>query len=393
MQNTSTNNKIIMLLIIPFFTLSGTPVDLVAPSLPAISTALQVSGSITKLIMSIYILGYAFGNCTIGLLTDALGRKSLLRASCFLFAIASFIPIIFPNEIVLLTSRFFQGIFMGGVAVLCRTILSDTLPPERLLKIGPIVGFLWGLGPVIGPILGGYLQYYFNWKAGFYFFGIITMILFVATCIYIPETIEKKSKLRLSKMRVDIKEVLSSSEFMSLVMAMGFAYALILTFNTLGPFLIQNEMHYDPVFFGKLAIFLGIAFIPSPIICRYLLNYLSLGKVFSILIHSFLIITFILLILSIFFNMSLVIIVVASMVAYFICGAVAPLSLGKGLSMFKHISGTATAVMYLINCTIASLIAFGESLISIYSVSTVISVYLMLIFMIFILYRFRLHKF
>ena len=196
MQNTSTNNRLLILIIIlSLFPLSGMTIDLFAPSLPAISAALQIPGSITKLIISLYVLGYAFGNCIIGLLTDALGLKSLLKILSLLFIIASFAPIVFPNETVLLTARFLQGLFMGGIAVLCRTILSDTLPPEKLVKLGPIVGFLWGLGPVIGPILGGYLQYYFNWKAGFYFFGIITTILFIAICIYIPETIEKKSKL------------------------------------------------------------------------------------------------------------------------------------------------------------------------------------------------------
>jgi DHA1 family bicyclomycin/chloramphenicol resistance-like MFS transporter len=393
MQNTSTNNRLIILIIVlSLFPLSGMTIDLFAPSLPAISTALQISGSVTKLIISLYVLGYAFGNCITGLLTDALGRKSLLRISCLLFIIASFAPIIFPNETVLLTARFFQGLFMGGIAVLCRTILSDILPPNKLVKLGPTVGFLWGLGPVIGPILGGYLQYYFNWKAGFYFFGIITTILFVAICIYIPETIEKKSKLRFSKIKNDIKEVLSNSEFMSLVVVMGCAYALIITFNTLGPFLIQDKMHYSPLFFGKLGIFLGLAFIPAPIICRYLLNHLSVGRLFSLVIHWFLTAISILLTISIFFDMSLIIILLASVAVYFVCGAVFPLSLGKGLSMFKHISGTAAAVMYLINMLIASLVAFSESFISTYNVTTIISVYVCLMLVMVALYRFKLHK-
>ena len=90
--------------------------------------------------------------------------------------------------------------------------------------------------------------------------------------------------------------------------------------------------------------------------------------------------------------MNLIILLVASVAVYFVCGAIFPLSLGKGLSMFKHISGTAAAIMYLINMLITSLVAFGESFISTYNVSTVIYVYTALIFAMFVLYWYKLHK-
>jgi DHA1 family bicyclomycin/chloramphenicol resistance-like MFS transporter len=96
-------------------------------------------------------------------------------------------------------------------------------------------------------------------------------------------------------------------------------------------------MHYSSLFFGKLGIFLGLAFIPAPIICRYLVNHLSVGILFSLVIHWFLATISI----SIFFDMSLIIILFASVAVYFVCGALFSFSLGKGLSMFKHISETA----------------------------------------------------
>ncbi|WP_371440094.1 hypothetical protein [Francisella orientalis] len=47
---------------------------------------------------------------------------------------------------------------MGSMGVVTRDIFSDILPPEKLLKLGPTMGFLWGLGPIAGPIIGGFLQ-------------------------------------------------------------------------------------------------------------------------------------------------------------------------------------------------------------------------------------------
>lgn len=42
---------------------------------------------------------------------------------------------------------------IGAIALLARTILSDILPPEKLVRLGTLIGTMWGLGPVIGPFL------------------------------------------------------------------------------------------------------------------------------------------------------------------------------------------------------------------------------------------------
>lgn len=65
----------------------GMAVDLVSPSLPAISINLRISSTIAKDVISIYFLGYALGNFITGFLADAFGRKKLLRISLFTFFI------------------------------------------------------------------------------------------------------------------------------------------------------------------------------------------------------------------------------------------------------------------------------------------------------------------
>ncbi len=105
-------------------------------------------------------------------------------------------------------------------------------------------------------------------------------ILLILIYFNVPETIEKKSKLSVTKMKRDLKEVFLHKEFMALVITMGIAYSLIITFNTLGPFLIQGVMGHSALFFGKLSIFSGLAFLPAPILCRHLLNTYPVGKLF-----------------------------------------------------------------------------------------------------------------
>ncbi|WP_245806482.1 MFS transporter [Francisella halioticida] len=215
--------KIRIIILLSFFILMGMSIDLFAPSLPGISSSLNISASTSKMVISMYLIGYALGNFIIGIITDAIGRRTLLRASCVLFIIVSVLPPLIPNEYVLLVVRFFQGFLMGAMGVLSRGIFSDILPPERLLRFGPTIGFLWGVGPIIGPIIGGFLQEYFGWKSGFYFFAIITFVITILVFIYIPETIVKKSELKLSQIYINIAEVVSNKQFISLCIVMGVA--------------------------------------------------------------------------------------------------------------------------------------------------------------------------
>ncbi|QIW11067.1 multidrug effflux MFS transporter [Francisella sp. LA112445] len=379
-----------MVILLSFFILMGMSIDLFAPSLPGISSSLNISSATAKMVISVYLVGYALGNFIIGIITDALGRRTLLRSSCLLFVIVSILPPLIPNEYVLLTVRCCQGLLMGSMGVLSRSIFSDILPPEKLLKLGPTLGLLWGLGPIVGPIIGGFLQEYFGWKAGFYFFTIVTFIITVLVFVYIPETIAKKTQLKISQVSKNITEVVTDAKFMTLCIVMGMAYSMIISFNTLGPFLIQDVMGYSPSFFGKLAIFLGCSFLPAPIIARKILDHYSVSKIYFMVTHFFILLMLIFFVASYFIHDSLSLLVIATMAAYFVCGAIFPLSIGKGISMFTHVSGTAAAIMYLINMTITSLVSFIQGGLHAHTVANIIAIYLVLMVIILGLYWYKL---
>ena len=94
--------KIRIIILLSFFILMGMSIDLFAPSLPGISSSLKIDPSTSKMVISIYLIGYALGNFIIGIITDAIGHRTLLRASCVLFVIISILPPLIPNEYVLL---------------------------------------------------------------------------------------------------------------------------------------------------------------------------------------------------------------------------------------------------------------------------------------------------
>lgn len=359
----------------------GMVVDLIAPSLPAIAVSLHVSNKVAKNVISVYLLGYALGNFFTGFLTDALGRQKLIRLGLLGFVIASLLPVFFPHITILLLARFLQGITIGSVAVLSRAIFSDVLPPEKLIRLGTLVGTMWGLGPIIGPVIGGYLQFYFDWRAGFCFLGLIAFLGLVVTWRVIPETHFKRHALNVKTITQNLFEIIMNRFFMAIVILMGLVYSLIISFNTLGPFLIQTQFHYSPVYFGHFALSVGLVFLLATFVCRFLLKTNKFEQLLFVGINFFFFVTVLLLIASYFFNRSIVLVALASAFMFFACGFLFPMSIGKGASLFRHIAGTANAIMFLINILITSLVSFLISFVNVQSVVSLLWIYFLLIFM------------
>ena len=261
MENVQTySEKTILLIIIAiasFFPLVGMGVDLIAPSLPAISTGLHVSHTVAKNLISLYLLGYAVGCFLFGAIADGFGRKKILTSGLLAFSAASLLPVFFPHPFILLLTRFLQGVLIGSFAIVARTVLADILLPERLVRTAIILGTMWGIGPIIGPLIGGYLQFYYGWQACFIFFAALGFLALITIVCVIPETLPEVKPLNLQVMKNNFLTIFRHRMFMGIILLMGCAYSLLIVFNTLGPFLIQASLGYSPIYFGHVALWMG----------------------------------------------------------------------------------------------------------------------------------------
>lgn len=370
--------NLIVLVILSLFPLVGMGIDLIAPSLPAISHNLNTSATLSKNLIAIYLLGYALGNFVIGFLSDAWGRRKLIILGFVLFVFASLLPALLPYSESLLLARLLQGVAIASFAVLSRAILSDVLSGEKLLRTATMLATMWGIGPIIGPVIGGYLQFYFNWQACFYFFALYGLYGFVAMLIYVPETHLNRQPFNLKQIKINFITIITHRVFVGVVTMMGILYSLLIAFNTLGPFLIQTELGRSPIYFGHAALFMGVAFFLGTIVCRKLIANHSPEKIMLYEIIVFLAIALVAVILALIAYKNMAIIIGSSFLLFFGTGIIYPACLGKGLSLFRHLAGSGSAVMNLINILITCLSAFLMSFINARSAIPLTFIYLLL---------------
>ncbi|MCH9643526.1 MAG: MFS transporter, partial [Gammaproteobacteria bacterium] len=129
--------------------MTGIGIDLYAPSLPWIVSALHTSAYLVKLTIAVYFFGYAVGPLLAGTLSDVYGRKPTLIIGMALYIAVCLLIIIVPNINMMLAMRFLQGVAAAFLAVTYRTVFSDAYTPGiDMKKMGASISLAWSLGPI-----------------------------------------------------------------------------------------------------------------------------------------------------------------------------------------------------------------------------------------------------
>lgn len=129
-----------------------------------------------------------------GWLGERFGRKNYYLASIIGFTICSFFAGHAQSLGELIFFRFVQGIAGGGMSPTAQAILIETWPSEELGMAMAMFGMGAVLGPLIGPVLGGYITDHFSWRWCFYINipMCAVAILFIST--FIRPTPRKKNR-------------------------------------------------------------------------------------------------------------------------------------------------------------------------------------------------------
>ena len=132
-------------------------IAIVGPALPAIQADFGIDSREMAWIFNIYVLFNLIGTPIMAKASDRFGRRAVYVIDITLFAIGSLILVLAPSFGVLLVGRAVQGLGAGGVFPVASAVIGDTLPREQRGRALGLIGAVFGLAFLIGPILGGIL--------------------------------------------------------------------------------------------------------------------------------------------------------------------------------------------------------------------------------------------
>lgn len=163
-------------------------IAIVAPALHPIQNEFSITPRQTSWIFAVYMLFSLIGTPLMAKLADIHGRRLVYIADIVLFALGSIAVIaggLTGQFWLFLTGRAIQGLGAGGIFPVASAVIGDTVVPEKRGSALGMLGAVWGLAFILGPILGGVLLP-FGWTTLFWINLPIALILIVAAVFVLP---------------------------------------------------------------------------------------------------------------------------------------------------------------------------------------------------------------
>lgn len=158
------------------------------PALGSVQSDLETSASLVAATVSIYMASSAIGQLLCGPLTDYYGRLRVMFVS-FLAYLGLTVGCTFAKDInSLLVLRSLQGLAVTGTMVPSQAIIADIFAPEERGAASGLFFVPILVGPIIAPLIGGFLAQVFSWRATFVFLAVFGICIAAVAYATLPET-------------------------------------------------------------------------------------------------------------------------------------------------------------------------------------------------------------
>jgi len=168
---------------------------IVAVAVPDMMGALGANISEMSMTMTSYIVAAAICIPLTGLLTAKYGLKRVILASAILFCVSSILCGIATSVTEMVVFRVIQGVGGAFLPAVAQSYINDTFENEDKAKIMTMYSLIVVMGPILGPVLGGYIVENFNWRWIFYINVPICIVAFILIYTNLKHSITKNIKI------------------------------------------------------------------------------------------------------------------------------------------------------------------------------------------------------
>jgi len=155
-------NQILLVLFVGVL-MGALDIAIVGPALPTIRSSFDVDDRSIAWVFAIYVLFNLISVPLMAKLSDMFGRRTIYLLDVTLFALGSLLVAVSPSFWMILIGRAVQGFGAGGVFPVASAVIGDTFPPEKRGGALGLIGAVFGVAFLIGPILAGVMLAFLSW--------------------------------------------------------------------------------------------------------------------------------------------------------------------------------------------------------------------------------------
>lgn len=231
---------------------------ILSSAFPQVATYFNQSLSAVKWVVTLYFLGFSFGQLFYGPLANRWGRIICFKRGMLFSLIGSLLSVVSVYNhsfYLLLLGRLIEGLGASAAMVVGFTIISDLYSEAQSTRIIGLSMISFALTPALAIFLGGIFVEYASWKYSLwmlFFYGIFAL-WYVSD---LPETLKNKPELlSVKKIAANYFQVCCNKVFLIGSILYGLSNAGIYVFTTEGPFIGSHFLHLSPASYGGYGAF------------------------------------------------------------------------------------------------------------------------------------------
>ena len=251
---------LVLMLLFSFSPMSGV---IFTPAYPELVREFHLTEGSAQWMMTLFLLGTAFGRLPYGPLANRFGRKKALFTGLWISLLGTLLTLFADSYAMLCIGRLVQALGSSAALKITYTMVGDRHSEEAATKVLSYSSLAYAVLPGIGTAVSGFLTSAYGWKGGFGFLLIFTIILLIS-CMTLPETLAKKDPdaLQFKKMARGYGHQFRDPFLWGWALLMGLSTAILFMFSQQAPFIAIELMGLTPKEYGVFYLIpaFGIAF-------------------------------------------------------------------------------------------------------------------------------------
>lgn len=282
-NNTQTKEPPLAILLL-FMCFASICAVLYTPALPQIAQHFNVGVGATQLTVTIYLLGYTFGQLIYGPFANRFGRRNTIMLGIGIEVLSSLLCGLTTLGLpfwVLVLGRLLMALGAAVGLTMSFGIVAESYSPTRAVKIMAYLALAFAIMPSLGSCIGGFIVEHLNWASCFYFLALYGIVL-AYLCLRLPESQRPRDlkALYLKNLFLGYKNEWNKHVLIYALMG-GCNTAMIYVFATAAPFVGIQILGASPDHFGTFTLIPAIGFICGTLLASRLAHRVARESLIS----------------------------------------------------------------------------------------------------------------